>query len=199
MKISNKIIALVISLIAIPSFANAQMKTYFGAEYTWNKIDTGIQNISSNLDEKDNGYSIFLGIEPNKNLDIELSYNDFGKASLSGVNGNQFGIDGTIITFGGPGTVTIKANSYGVALKPKAELAPGFEVFGTLGYHMWDAELNAVGVGGALSASEDGNDIFYGVGLKYTSGNLSAALTYTEYELDTVNVKSTGIRAAYRF
>jgi DNA-binding MarR family transcriptional regulator len=135
----------------------------------------------------------------NKNLDVELSYNKFGQATLSGVSGNQFKIDGTTYQFNQTATITAKADSYGIALKPKAELAPGFEVFGTLGYHMWDAELNAVGVGGALSASEDGNDIFYGVGLKYTSGNLSAALTYTEYELDTENIKSTGIRAAYRF
>ena len=199
MKIRNKIIALMISLIAIPSFTNAQMKTYFGAEYTWNKIDTGVQNISSNLDEKDNGYSIFFGIEANKNLDVELSYNKFGQATLSGVSGNQFKIDGTTYQFNQTATITAKADSYGIALKPKAELAPGFEAFATLGYHKWDSEVNYAGttVSGSYG-SEDGYDIFYGVGLKYTSGNLSAALTYTEYELDD-KIKSTGIRAAYRF
>jgi predicted porin len=175
------------------------MKTYFGAEYTWNKIDTGVQNISSNLDEKDNGYSIFFGIEANKNLDVELSYNKFGQATLSGVSGNQFKIDGTTYQFNQTATITAKADSYGIALKPKAELAPGFEAFATLGYHKWDSEVNYAGttVSGSYG-SEDGYDIFYGVGLKYTSGNLSAALTYTEYELDD-KIKSTGIRAAYRF
>jgi len=199
MKIKNKVIALMISLIAIPSFASAQMKTYFGAEYTWNKVNTGVENISSNLDEKDNGYSIFLGIEANKNLDVELSYNKFGEATLSGVSGNQFKIAGSTYQFNQTATIKAKADSYGIAFKPKAELAPGFEVFGTLGYHMWDSETNYSGTTASGSyGSENGNDIFYGVGLKYTSGNLSAAITYTEYELDN-KIKSTGIRAAYRF
>ena len=42
MKIRNKIIALVISLIAIPTFANSQAKYYVGAEYNKNTIDEGI-------------------------------------------------------------------------------------------------------------------------------------------------------------
>jgi len=199
MKIRNKIVALMISLIAIPTFANAQMKAYFGAEYTWNKIDSGVQNISSNLDEKDNGYSLFLGTEVNKNLDVELSYNKFGQASLSGVSGNQFKVDGTTYQFNQTATITAKADSYGIALKPKVELAPNFEAFATLGYHTWDIKTSYAGTTASGSyGSEDGNDIFYGVGLKYTSGNLSAALTYTEYQLDE-KLKSTGIRAAYRF
>ncbi len=200
MKLRNKIIALMISLIAMPTFALAQMKTYFGAEYTWNKIDTGVQNISSNLDEKDNGYSIFFGVEANKNLDIEASYNKFGEASLSGVNTNQFKIGGTTYQFNQTATITAKADSYGLALKPKTELAPNFEAFATLGFHMWESEINYAGTTASGSyGSEDGTDIFYGLGLRYKNKNLSAALTYTEYDLDGDNIKSTGLRAAYAF
>ena len=65
----NKIIALAISIIVIPNFAFAQKnKAYVGAEYTKNSINTGITNISSNLDEKDNGYSIFVGSEVKLNV-----------------------------------------------------------------------------------------------------------------------------------
>ena len=46
MKIRNKIIALIISLIAMPTFAYSQAKYYVGAEYNKNKINTGISNIS---------------------------------------------------------------------------------------------------------------------------------------------------------
>ena len=61
---------------------------YIGIDYLNNTIDTGITNISSNLDEEDSGYSLYAGLPLNENLDFEVSYNDFGEASLSGVSGN---------------------------------------------------------------------------------------------------------------
>ena len=69
MKIKNKIVALMISLIAIPTFALAQKsKVYVGAEYTKNTIDTGVTVGTATLDEKDNGYAIFIGSEIDKNF-----------------------------------------------------------------------------------------------------------------------------------
>ena len=63
---------------------------YVGIDYLNNKIDSGVTNISSNLDEKDSGYSLYVGFPLNNTFDLEISYNDFGKASLTGVTGNQF-------------------------------------------------------------------------------------------------------------
>jgi hypothetical protein len=89
MKLRNKIIALMISLIAIPTFAFAQKnKVYVGAEYTKNTVDTGVSVGTATLDEKDNGYALFIGTEVNKNFDVEFSYNNFGEASVSGNNGS---------------------------------------------------------------------------------------------------------------
>jgi len=200
MKIRNKIIALVISLIAIPTFALAQKsKVYVGAEYTHNKINTGVTNVSSSLDEKDNGYSIFLGTEINKNLDIEIAYNDFGKASLSGVSGNEFRYNGTLYQFNQTATISEEATSYGIALRPKAEISKNVELVGILGIHQWDAKLNVAATTTGGSASSNGTDPFYGVGVKANFDNLSVGLNYTEYKFDSDKVKSLGLRASYSF
>lgn len=199
MKITNKIIALMISLIAMPTFAFSQAKYYVGAEYTKNKIDTGISNISSRLDEKDNGYSIFLGSPINKDFDVEVSYNNFGEASLSGVTGNQFRYGGTLYEFIADGTVKAEATSFGIAVKPKLNINKNFDLVATLGVHRWESELSASSTDGTASVTEDGVDLFYGVGLKGNFDNFSVGLNYNIYKLDSEEVKSMGIRVSAAF
>jgi hypothetical protein len=199
MKIRNKIIALVISLIAIPTFAYSQAKYYVGAEYAKNKIDTGISNVSSNLDEKDNGYSIFIGSSMNKDFDVEVSYNNFGEASLSGVTGNQFRYGGTLYEFTGAGTLKAEATSFGIAVKPKLNINKNFDLVATLGAHRWEQELTASSTSGKATESDDGIDLFYGVGLKANFDTISVGLNYNIYKLDSDDVKSMGIRVSAAF
>jgi hypothetical protein len=199
MKIKNKIIALMISLIAMPTFAFSQAKYYVGAEYTKNKIDTGVSNISSRLDEEDNGYSIFFGLPINKDFDVELSYNNFGEASLSGVSGNQFRLNGTTYEFNQTATIKAEAKSYGVAVKPKLNINKNLDLVGTLGAHKWDSDLSVRGTTASGSGSDDGVDLFYGVGLKGNFDNFSVGLNYNIYKLDDEEVKSMGIRVSAAF
>jgi hypothetical protein len=199
MKIRNKIIALMISLIAIPTFAYSQAKYYVGAEYTKNKIDTGISNISSNLDEKDNGYSIFIGSSINKDFDIELSYNNFGEASLSGVEDNEFSYGGTDYIFTDAGTLKAEATSFGIAVKPKLNINKNFDLVATLGAHRWESDLTASSTSGKESVTDDGIDLFYGVGLKGNFDTFSVGLNYNIYKLDSEDVTSMGIRVSAAF
>jgi hypothetical protein len=207
MKIRNKIIALVISLIAIPTFAFAQKsKIYVGAEYTKNTVDTGIGNVSSKLDESDNGYSIFLGTEINPNLDIELSYNDFGNASFSGVEGNRFNYKGTLYEFTTAATLKAEATSWGVGLKPKYQINPNFNIGATLGMHRWDGKLSGSAASGTLAtASKNDTDFFYGIGVNYIDPKFSVGLNYNIYQVDggssvpIDDIKSIGLRVAVNF
>jgi hypothetical protein len=202
MKISNKIIALMISLIAIPSYAFAQKsKMYVGAEYTKNTIDTGVSVGTATLDEKDSGYSLFIGTEVDKNFDVEFSYNSFGEASVSGNNGSTFNVNGTAYEFTADGAkLAAKADSFGLALKPKVTLGQNVDLVGTLGYHKWESKLtaSASNISGG-SITEDGYDFFYGIGIKANFQNFSAGLGYNIYKLDSEDVKSWGLRAAYTF
>ena len=199
MKIRNKIIALMISLIAMPTFAYSQAKYYVGAEYNKNKINTGISNISSNLDEEDNGYSFFFGSPIAKNFDIEVSYNNFGEATLSGVNGNQFRLNGTTYEFNQTATIKVEAKSYGIAVKPKLNINNNFDIIGTLGAHRYDIEGSVNGTTASGSATDDGFDLFYGLGLKGNFNNFSVGLHYNIYNFDDDEVKSIGLRVAATF
>ena len=199
MKIKNKIIALMISLIAMPTFAYAQAKYYVGAEYTKNKIDTGISNVSSRLDEEDNGFSIFFGSSINRDIDVELSYNNFGEVSLSGVTGNRFRYDGTLYEFTSAGTLTAEATSFGIAVKPKLNINKNFDLVATLGAHRWESDLTASSSSGKASVTEDGFDFFYGVGLKGNFDTFSVGLNYNIYKLDDEDVTSMGIRVSAAF
>lgn len=199
MKIKNKIIALMISLIAMPTFAFSQAKYYVGAEYNKNKIDTGVSNVSSRLDEEDNGYSIFFGLPINKDFDVEVSYNNFGEASLSGVSGNQFRLNGTLYEFNQTATIKAEAKSYGIAIKPKLNINKNFDLVGTLGAHRWDSDFSVRGTTASGSGSDDGVDLFYGVGLKANFNTISVGVNYNIYKLDSEEVKSMGLRVSAAF
>ena len=104
----KKTLVVILGLILFSSQSLKAEGSYVGIDYLNNKIDTGITNISSTLDETDSGYSLFYGTEFTENLDIEASYQDFGEASLSGVNGNQFKVDSTTYQFNATATLYSK-------------------------------------------------------------------------------------------
>jgi Outer membrane protein beta-barrel domain len=196
----NNIFTAIILLISLTTVSFAQKSNvYLGAEYNRNTINTGITNISSSLDEKDYGYSIFLGTEINKYLDVEIAYNDFGKASLSGVSGNQFKINGTTYQFNKSATFELSATSYALAFRPKIEVTKNLDLVGILGVHRWDSTFDASSGTTSGSVSASGTDPFYGIGAKVNFDNLSVGLNYTKYEFDSDRVKSLGLRASYKF
>ena len=172
---------------------------YIGIDYLNNEMDSGITNISSTLDEKDNGYSLYAGMPISDTMDIEVSYNDFGESSLSGVSGNQFIYEGTTYQFNATATLAVKASSMGVGVKQKYELSEGVMLYGKLGVHQWDSELNIASTDSTLNADEDGTDVFYGAGLEVNLANLQGRVGYSMYDLDGEEVDSINIGFSYNF
>ena len=172
---------------------------YIGIDYLNNEIDTGVTNISSTLDEKDNGYSLYAGLPMNENLDFEVSYNDFGEASLSGVSGNQFILDGTTYQFNATATLAVSATSIGFAAKPKVEISEGVVLYGKLGVHNWDSELNITSTTATANADDDGSDVFYGAGIEVNLANLKGRVGYSLYDLDGEDVDSINVGLSYNF
>ena len=106
------------SLLSLQSVKSEEF--YIGIDYLNNEIDTGVTNISSTLDEKDNGYSLYAGMPISETMDIEVSYNDFGEASLSGVSGQSIHIMRELhMNVMLHATLAVKATSIGVAAKQK--------------------------------------------------------------------------------
>ena len=172
---------------------------YIGIDYLNNEIDSGITNISSTLDEKDNGYSLYAGMPISDTMDIEVSYNDFGESSLSGVSGNQFIYEGTTYEFNATATLAVKASSMGVGVKQKYELSEGVMLYGKLGVHQWDSELSIASTTATANADEDGTDVFYGVGLEVNLAKLKGRVGYSMYDLDGEEVDSINVGFSYNF
>ena len=172
---------------------------YVGIDYLNNKIDTGITNISSSLDETDNGYSIYGGLNVNPNLDLEFSYQNFGEASLSGVSGNQFSYAGTTYQFTRTATITAEATSIGFAAKPKHKINENAEIYAKIGLHSWDSDLDVAAGTASGSVSDSGTDLFYGLGVQANFENLSARLGYSMYKLDDEDVSSINAGLSFKF
>jgi len=193
---------IILTLLAFSMLSFQSVKSegmYIGIDYLNNEIDTGITNVSSTLDEKDNGYSLYAGLPMNENLDFEISYNDFGEASLSGVSGNQFILDGTTYQFNATATLAVSATSIGFAAKPKVEISEGVVLYGKLGVHNWDSELNITSTTATANADDDGSDVFYGAGIELNLANLKGRVGYSLYDLDGEDVDSINVGLSYNF
>ena len=176
-------------------------KVYLGAEILKVELDTGISNGSSgvNIDEDSYGYSIIAGYEINKNLDLELSYNDFGKASVfmplaastvktDGRIQNKRFASGTQVTSGQDNlSLNYRSSSTGISLKPKADLGNGVNINALVGYanYLQSEESVAPNIGDLQVMHEyEGKDWFYGVGVgAKVSNNLDLSLNYKKYEM----------------
>ncbi len=176
-------------------------KLYLGADILKVNLDTGLSNGSANvkIDEDSYGYSITAGYEINKNLDLELSFNDFGKASLfASTILSTFKTDGriqnktyssgtTLTTTQNNVSVNFRSNSTGIALKPKADLGNGININATLGYanYLQSEETVYPNAGNNQNMHEyQGKDMFYGIGLgAKVSNNFDISLNYKKYEM----------------
>jgi hypothetical protein len=176
-------------------------KVYLGAEILKVELDTGLSNGSANvkIDEDSYGYSLTAGYEINKNLDLEISYNDFGKAQLTAsTSGSTFKTDGrvqnrtyssgsTLTTAQNNVSINFRSNSTGVALKPKADLGNGVNINGLVGYanYLQSEQTVYPNAGNSQTMHEyEGKDWFYGVGIgAKVSNNLDLSLNYKKYEM----------------
>jgi OmpA-like transmembrane domain len=176
-------------------------KIYLGADILKVNLDTGLSNGSANvkIDEDSYGYSLTAGYEINKNLDLEISYNDFGKAELSAsTSGSTFKTDGrvqnrsyssgsTLTTTQNNVSINFRSNSTGVALKPKADLGNGVSINGLVGYanYLQSEQTVYPNAGNNQTMhSYEGKDWFYGVGVgAKVSNNLDLSLNYKKYEM----------------
>jgi outer membrane immunogenic protein len=159
---------------ALPSFAAApQGQTYAELGYGWLKLSSdGFDVTTSELIGR-------FGYEFNKYIGAEV----FGATSVSSGS-----VDG----------VSVKVdNAYGAYLKVRGEAAPGFELFGKLGWV--HATLNA-SIPGASASSSD-SSISYGVGLQYTfSGNWYGQADYMSYyDKSGTSIKGPSIGVGVRF
>ena len=195
----KKTIAIILCTTLFSAQSLKAESSYVGIDYLNNKMDTGITNISSTLDESDSGYSLFFGGEITENLDLETSYQNFGEASLSGVSGNQFKIGSTTYQFNATATLYQKASSWGMAAKPKINLNDNVTAYGKLGIHNWKSTLGVSSTTVTASEDDKGTDVYFGGGIELNYNNLIGRVGYTTFDLDGEKIQSTNLGIALKF
>ena len=186
-------LALAGGLTAIPSTVlaqNEEVAAYLGGGVGYFRIND--EDFPDSEDElKDNRWSWRgqAGIQFNPVFSVEGGYTDFGEVE--------------------DGSLELDADGSFVAALVHLPLANGVAPYGKVGQLWWDVERRATTTssgflgGGETTvsrSSEDGNDTFYGVGIRFGEGpGLQMRVEYDRFALDDADVDMASVNLQYRF
>lgn len=152
-----------------------------GATLEANLGDTGIPGVPASLDEDDTAMKVFAGYTfdlPMIDLAVELGYVDFGAPEID-VLGEDLMLD------------TTGLNLWGIA----AFEAGPVDLYAKVGYISWDVELELL----TDSATVDGSDLGYGVGLSFGLAAIKVRGEYEVYDLDGADLSMLSVGLVYQF
>jgi OOP family OmpA-OmpF porin len=169
-----------------PAIAAADSGFYLGvgaggATLEANLGDTGIPGLPASIDEDDTAVKVFAGYYfdlPVVTLGVEGAYTDFGEPEID-VNLGQ---------------VTLETTGLAVWGTAAFGLGP-VDVYGKAGFLSWDAEASLLGE----SASEDGTDPGYGVGVRFNISKIEVRGEYEMFDLDDADLSMLSLGVAFRF
>ena len=159
----------------------------------------------TSFDDSDTAIKLFAGYSVNDHLNLEFGYSDLGEATFEGtLDSND-----PVIGIGSMGAAT-KESLDGIyfAAVGVLPLSENVSLNGRLGVYFWNYDIalqiadpdGLLGVQGSVSGSEDGEDIFYGVGLDIGwFGIFYESYTADTDVLDDVDATVYGVSATYNF
>lgn len=108
-----------------------------------------------------------------------------------------FSVNDDTVRVGGTNVDLKVEHAWGLYVKPKMKLGDDVEVFGRLGF----AENRIKASAGNISISDTGNDVSYGLGLKYAfSKTVYGAVDYMRYyDKDSVKIDGFTLGLGYKF
>lgn len=181
MKIKTSIssVALMASLgvVAFPSVASAQSHDfndpynghYIGARYGYTQHDGACDNVSTNCDDEDDGWGVFWGYDFNRNVALELSYNEVGESTATYANW--------------PSEFTGGLRETDLSLKFSHTLYRQTRIFAKIGAAYWKSKVEATG----FRNDDDGWSPLGGVGLEFPFSSRWAGRIEYQYVDDLGN------------
>jgi len=169
------LVVVCVALLSISGVAQAGQESgpYIGGSLGWANID--VSSNDYNFDDDDLGFKIFggwnFGVIPLLDLAVEGSYVDFGKATSSQIIGADLDTTGWDL--------------FGLAA---LNLGP-VGLFAKVGQIWWDSSSNLI------QLDDSGNDMAYGVGLRFQIGSLAIRGEYEYFDLDVrdLDMLSAGV------
>lgn len=187
------------------SYANAaDTNWYAGISLGTSTLDTGVSNTTgtARLDDDDSGFKILVGKKIDKTISVEAFYADFGEASLTGNTGDTFDLGGSTFVFT---TNNAKIATAATAIGVNAKFTYAFDnkssIAGRIGMMLWDVTASVSGASiASATASDDGTDLFYGIGYKYNFNNKYAlTVDYDLYTADDADFDMIAVGVLFNF
>jgi OOP family OmpA-OmpF porin len=177
MKTRKLAAASVLAIAGALAASHASAQAYLGGSIGQSDVDDEITNgliTSGSVDGKDTAFKIFGGYMFNRNFGVEGAYVDLGEVSYSG----SFG--GAPVTGG-----KVEINGFNVSAVGAFPVNEQFSVFGKIGLFIWDADASDTTAGVPFSASADGTDVSFGVGVSYSfTRNLGVRAEWEMFKTD---------------
>ncbi len=179
--------ATVLLLVVVTPIAAAQSREavfHAGISIGQMEAETGVTNLTggASLDDNDVMFKLFLGSQLDERFAVELSWIDFGKATIKGGAGSSFTLDGTTFVAVGASTFDLEAESFGLSAQMNLPGTASITPYLRFGRHWWDWEHIDTGV---KIASFSGDDWFYGLGADLRlSSTARIRVEFEQYEFD---------------
>jgi OOP family OmpA-OmpF porin len=192
MKIQKTLIAAAFALGATLAATQASAQAFVGGSFGKSDIDeeitTGLID-SGSVDGKDSGFKIFGGYMFNRHFGVEAAYVDLGEVSYSGTFG------GAPVTGG-----KVEVSGFNISALGSFPVTEQFSVFGKIGLFLWDAEANDTTGGVPFSASEDGTDVSFGVGVGWQfTRNLGLRAEWEMFKTNEADATLISVGVLWRF
>lgn len=174
---------------------------YFGLSIAQNTVKDWDSSViqdgsvsSMDIEDSDMGFRFVGGFELSPAFAFEVGYSDFGEVTADGYSdGNGF------YWFQGPVSVEASADGFDLGLVGRMPVSESFSFIGRLGVLVWDVEGKEEDSSGSFSGSDDGNDVFFGLGGEFGGkGPLAVRAEFTRYSLDDSDLDSLSLSVIYR-
>ena len=180
---------LTVAAFALP--AQAQWYVGAGAGQSTFKDELSCQGSAPGVscDDKDTALKLFAGTQINRNFAAELTYQNFGKVTISGGGFNA----------------EIKSYAFDLSALGMLPFGGQFAGYGRLGLYYAKSEGTS-NIPGLANVSENNTGLTYGIGVQWSPvPNLGVRVEYQVYndvggsDLGKGNIDVLGVSALYRF
>jgi len=161
---SLKVLGLVIAIAVVLGFAgDAQAQgVYVGGAYGWTEIVIPVLGGSASHTDT---YRLFLGYEFPKILGFEAAWVNLGS--------HRKWLNDTV--------GELHTGGWTAALTGRIPIVKWFAVYGKVGYFFWNTQFELEGGDVMEAEGHNGEDLFYGLGVRFNSGKFSFLGEYESY------------------
>lgn len=138
--------------------------------------DNDFLNDNDRLKDDQTAWRFFAGYEFDRMISVEAGFIDFGRTD--------------------DGPATLDADGWTLALLAAFPINDFIAPYGKIGALMWDSERKL----GILRGNEDGNDLFFGFGARFTLvHHLDLQVGYERFEMDSTDLDMVAANMVFRF